>query len=164
MLLIGSGILFVLLSTFLNTLCDSYYSLHSSTLFVIRTTLYIPQHSLWFVLLSTFLNTLCDSYFSLHSSTLFVIRTSLNIPQHSFLTIQTGRYYMTPLTRQITWTNVLQNRCYMCIPWTRVLYSVVITRQSNLFRNSVDCNEFRSVWPMLLADCVMNSGLSNQCS
>jgi len=27
----------------------------------------------------------------------------------------------------ITWTNALQNSCYMCIQWTRVLY-VVITR------------------------------------
>jgi len=25
-------------------------------------------------------------------------------------------------------------------------------------------NEFKSVWPMLLAECVMNPGVSGQCS
>jgi len=38
----------------------------------------------------------------------------------------------------------------MCIQWTCVLYSVVITRQSNppisQFRRP--CNEFTSVWPV----------------
>ena len=33
--------------------------------------------------------------------------------------------------KYITWTNALQNRCYMCIQWTSVLYFVVITWQSN---------------------------------
>jgi len=38
----------------------------------------------------------------------------------------------------------------MCIPWTRVLYSVVITRQSNplISKFNSPCNEFTSVWSM----------------
>ena len=35
------------------------------------------------------------------------------------------------LPNKFTWTNALQNRCYMCIQWTQDLYSVVITQQSN---------------------------------
>ena len=31
------------------------------------------------------------------------------------------------LSNKLIWTNALQNRCYMCIQWSRVLYSVVIT-------------------------------------
>ena len=50
-----------------------------------------------------------------------------------------------------TWTNALQNRCYMCIQWTHALYSVVITNNLiHLFHKS--------------ADCVMNSRVSGQCS
>ena len=47
-------------------------------------------------------------------------------------------------------TNALQNRCYMCIQWTRVLYSVVITRQSNppIPQFNSTCNEFTSIWSM----------------
>ena len=43
--------------------------------------------------------------------------------------------------------NVLQNRCYMCIQWTCVLYSVVITRQSNpsISQFNSPRNEFMSV-------------------
>jgi len=51
-------------------------------------------------------------------------------------------------TELITWTNALQNRCYMCIQWTRVLHSVVITRQSNppISQFNSPCNEFTSFW------------------
>ena len=43
----------------------------------------------------------------------------------------------------------------MCIQWTRVLYSVVITRQSNppISQFNSLCNEFTSVWSM----CVYNN-------
>ena len=43
-------------------------------------------------------------------------------------------YCMRTLTRysRINYMDkTLQNRCYMCIQWTRVLYYVVITQQSN---------------------------------
>ena len=44
--------------------------------------------------------------------------------------------------------------CYMCIQWTRVLYSVVITWTSNLpISQFSPCNEFKSVWSM----CVYNT-------
>ena len=38
----------------------------------------------------------------------------------------------------------------MCIQWTRVLYSVVITRQSNppISQFNSPCNEFTSFWSM----------------
>ena len=48
-------------------------------------------------------------------------------------------------SENITWTNALQNRWYMCIQWTRVLFSVVRTRQHNSIV------------------CVMNSRVSGQC-
>ena len=57
------------------------------------------------------------------------------------------------LQNKSQWTNVLQNRCYMCLQWTRVLYSVVITRQSNplISQFNSSCNEFTlSVWSMCL--------------
>jgi len=40
----------------------------------------------------------------------------------------------------------------MYIQWTRVLYSVVITRQSNppISQFNSPCNEFTSVWSMFL--------------
>ena len=40
--------------------------------------------------------------------------------------------------------------CYMCIQWSRVLYSVVITRQSNppISQFNSPCNDFTSVWSM----------------
>ena len=43
--------------------------------------------------------------------------------------------------------NVLQNRSYMCIQWTCVLYSVVITLQSNpsISQFNSPRNEFMSV-------------------
>ena len=46
--------------------------------------------------------------------------------------------------------NVLQNKCYMCIQWARVLYSVVITWHSNppISQFNSPCNEFTSVWSM----------------
>ena len=49
-----------------------------------------------------------------------------------------------------TWTNELQNRCYMCIQWTRYSYSGVITRQSNppISQISRPCNESTSVRSM----------------
>ena len=52
----------------------------------------------------------------------------------------------------------ITNRCYMCIQWTRVLYAVVITRQSNPPISQVNspCNEFTSVWSM----CVYNNNNS----
>jgi len=54
--------------------------------------------------------------------------------------------YIRILTRnyRITYINALQNRCYMCNPWTQDMYSVVITRQSNppISQFSRPCNEF----------------------
>ena len=40
----------------------------------------------------------------------------------------------------------------MCIQWTHVLYSVVITRQSNppISQFNSLCNEFTSVWSMFV--------------
>jgi len=40
----------------------------------------------------------------------------------------------------------------MCIQWTRVLYSVVITRQSNppISQFNSLCNELTSVWSMFV--------------
>jgi len=51
-----------------------------------------------------------------------------------------------------TWTNALQNRCYMCIQRTCVLYSVVITWQSNppISQFNSPYNEFTSVWSMFV--------------
>ena len=48
--------------------------------------------------------------------------------------------------------NALQNRCYMCLQWTCVLYSIVITRQSNppISQFNSLCNEFTSVWSMFV--------------
>ena len=48
--------------------------------------------------------------------------------------------------------NALQNRCYMCIQWTRVIYSGVITWQSYPLISQFNslCNEFTSVWSMLV--------------
>ena len=52
----------------------------------------------------------------------------------------------------ITWTNALQNRCYMCIQWTRFLYYVVLTWPSNATISQFNSpwNEFTSVWSMLV--------------
>ena len=38
----------------------------------------------------------------------------------------------------------------MCLQWTRVLYSVVLTQQSNppISQFNRPCNEFTSVWSM----------------
>ena len=46
----------------------------------------------------------------------------------------------------------MQNRCYMSIEWTRVIYSLVITRQSNppISQFNSPCNEFTSFWSMFL--------------
>ena len=43
--------------------------------------------------------------------------------------------------------NALQNRCYICIQWTCVLYSIVITLHSNppISQFNSPCNEFMSV-------------------
>jgi len=40
----------------------------------------------------------------------------------------------------------------MCIQWTRVLYSVVLTGQSNppISQFNTPCNEFTSVWSMFV--------------
>ena len=48
--------------------------------------------------------------------------------------------------------NALQTRCYMCIQWTRVLYSVVIIWQFNppISQFSSPYNEFMSVWSMFV--------------
>jgi len=48
--------------------------------------------------------------------------------------------------------NALQNRCYMCIQWTQVLYSVVITQQSNppISQFNRWCNDFTSVLSMFV--------------
>ena len=49
--------------------------------------------------------------------------------------------------KQITWSNALQNRCYICIQWTHVLYSVVKTWKSNppISQFKRPCNECMSV-------------------
>jgi len=41
------------------------------------------------------------------------------------------------------WTNALQNKCYPCIQWSRVLYPVVIKRESNTHFSPCNsrCNE-----------------------
>ena len=59
--------------------------------------------------------------------------------------------YWPETTGWITWNNKLQNMCYMCIQWTHVLYSVVITQHSNLpiSQFSRPCNIFTSVWSMI---------------
>jgi len=46
----------------------------------------------------------------------------------------------------------MQNRCYMCIQWTRVLYSGVLTRQSNpsITQFNSPCNKPMSVWSMFV--------------
>ena len=60
--------------------------------------------------------------------------------------------YAETLNPPKTWTNALQNRCYMCIQWTRALYSVVITGHSNppISQFNSLCNEFTSVWSMFV--------------
>ena len=67
------------------------------------------------------------------------------------------KYCMRKLTRYprinyMEWTNAIQNRCYMCIQWTRVLYSVVITWHSiqPISQFNSPCNEFTSVWSMFV--------------
>ena len=57
--------------------------------------------------------------------------------------------------------DALQNRCYMCISWTRVLYSVVITWQSNppVSQFFSLWNVFKSVWSMF----VYNTSCSTSC-
>jgi len=54
--------------------------------------------------------------------------------------------YLPETTESITWTKHY-TRCNMCIQWTRVLYCVVITRQSNphISQFSRPCNESTSV-------------------
>jgi len=46
----------------------------------------------------------------------------------------------------------ITNRGYMCLQWTRVPYSVVITWQSNppISKFNSPCNEFTSVWSMFV--------------
>ena len=60
--------------------------------------------------------------------------------------------YWPESTEYITWTNVFQYRCYMCIHWTLVLYPVVITRPSNppISQFNSPCNEFTSFWSMFV--------------
>jgi len=47
----------------------------------------------------------------------------------------------------------------MCKQWTHVLYSVVITLQSNSPSSQFNslCNEFTSVWPMFVTIFVINA-------
>ena len=47
----------------------------------------------------------------------------------------------------------------MCIHWTRVLYSVVITRQSNppISQFNRLCNEFMSVWSIFVYNTMAKS-------
>ena len=58
----------------------------------------------------------------------------------------------TLLTNKSHGPNALQNRCYMCIQWTRVLYSVVITRQCNPHISQINslCNKLTSFWSMFV--------------
>ena len=51
-----------------------------------------------------------------------------------------------------------KNRCFMCIQWTRVLYSVVITWYANPLISQFNrpCNEFTSVWSMFPYNAKMN--------
>ena len=60
--------------------------------------------------------------------------------------------YWPETTELITCTNALQNRCYTCIQWTRVLYSLVITWQSNppISQFNCLCNEFTNFWSMFI--------------
>ena len=46
----------------------------------------------------------------------------------------------------------ITDTCNMYRKWTRVLYSVVITRQSNPLMSQFNslCNEFTSVWSMFV--------------
>ena len=46
----------------------------------------------------------------------------------------------------------------MCIPWTRVLYSVVITWQSNppISQFNSQCNEFTCFWSMFIYNNIIN--------
>ena len=68
--------------------------------------------------------------------------------------------------RILTWNYRINNMgqwitkgCYMCIQWTWVLYSVVITWQSNppIPQFNSPCNEFTSLWSMLVYnnDCTI---------
>ena len=54
------------------------------------------------------------------------------------------------LRNKLHGSNALQNGCYMCLLWTRVLYSIVKTRQSNppISQFNNPCNEFPSFWSM----------------
>jgi len=58
----------------------------------------------------------------------------------------------------ITWTNTLHNSwcSYMCIQWTCIIYSVVITWQSNppISRFNSLCNKFTSVWSMFVYNTI----------
>ena len=58
----------------------------------------------------------------------------------------------TLLTNKSHGPNALQSRWYMCIQWTRVLYSVVITRQSNppISKFNSLCNKLTSFWSMFV--------------
>jgi len=76
-----------------------------------------------------------------------ILPKKLHGPMHRYSRIN----YMDQCTdtpEYITWTNALQNRCYMCIQWTRVLYSVVITWQSKspISQFNSLCNDFTTVW------------------
>ena len=67
-----------------------------------------------------------------------------------------------PDTPPINNMDQLQNRCYMCIQWTRVPYAVVITWHSNLPipQFSRQCNYFTSVWSMFVYNNIYNNDVN----
>jgi len=70
------------------------------------------EHRYGELLLNSHSLIVCDCYFTLSQELLY---TNIDLKQW----------------KKITCTNAKQNRYYVCIQWTSVLYSLVITRQSN---------------------------------
>ena len=54
--------------------------------------------------------------------------------------------------------HVPMHRCYMCTQWTRVLYSVVLTRQSN-----PSISQFTSFWSKFVYNIMFNVFCSAGC-
>ena len=78
---------------------------------------------------------------------------------------------MRTLTRPY-WINYMDqcipNRCYMCIQWTCVIYSVVITWQSNppISKFNSRCHDFMSVWSTFVynTNWEFETKMWNQCN
>ena len=56
-----------------------------------------------------------------------------------------------------------KKRCYTCIQWTRVLYSVVITQQSNppISQFNRPCYECTSVWSMFVYNKALTQNVNS---